>query len=183
MQTTIEKKANEQKQIIAIVLFVLAIAFGFFFTKEQYYSYLEKADTLETISKNAGEKKESLDRLVSLGKEIAENASLQSDIERYAGVFREDTILDSLFAPMDGVNISSVSIAHGEKMPNGLSLANLNLTFQAQDLTTLKGFLNYLTASKTNKKSYMIKSLSFPFDLSKNEPITSNVTLGMYYFE
>ncbi|EKD29751.1 MAG: hypothetical protein ACD_78C00290G0001 [uncultured bacterium (gcode 4)] len=71
----------------------------------------------------------------------------------------------------------------GEKLPNGLSEANISLSFQSQDITTLNNFLEYLTAGKTNKKSYVIKNMSFPLDTTKNEPIASTVELGMFYLD
>lgn len=183
MQTNVTKKADEQKQMIALVLLGLAILIGFFLTKEQYYSYIEKSDSLSTVTKAAEEKKASHVKLQNLVKEITENASLQSDIERYAGDFREDQIIDSLFTRINGVSIASISMSPGEKAPNGLSLANISLAFRADDLTSLTNFLEYLTTSKANKKSYIVKNISFPLDQSKNEPISSSVELGMYYFK
>ncbi len=118
-----------------------------------------------------------------MAKNIENDAELQNDIERYAGDFREDTVLDSLFAPMNGVNIANISISKGEKSPNGLSLANISLSFKVQDINALNNFLNYLTNSKTNKKSYIIKNLNFPLDTTKNEPVSANIELSMYYFE
>ena len=71
----------------------------------------------------------------------------------------------------------------GEKTPNGLSLANISLSLKAQDRATLGNYLNYLTNSKTNKKSYIIKNLNFPLDTMKDVPVSVNMELGMYYFE
>lgn len=118
-----------------------------------------------------------------MAKSIENDVELQSNIERYAGDFREDTILDSLFATINGISIANISIAKGEKVPNGLSLANISLSLKAQDTNTLNNFLNYLTNSKTNKKSYIIKNLNFPLDTTKNEPVSASLELGMYYFE
>lgn len=116
-------------------------------------------------------------------KSIENDAELQDNIGRYASEFREDTIIDSLFAPINGVSIANIAISKGDKAPNGLSLATISLTLKTQDITTLENFLDYLTNSKTNKKSYIIKSLNFPFDTTKNEPASVSLELGMYYFQ
>lgn len=183
MQTTLQDKEKNKKQIISLVLLVLSIIIGFFFTIDQGYSYIEKKDTLETSKKEVSEKKWDLERLQNMAKNIENDVELQSDIERYAGDFREDTILDSLFATINGISIANISMAKWEKVPNGLSLANISLSFKAQDTNTLNNFLNYLTNSKTNKKSYIIKNLNFPLDTTKNEPVSASLELSMYYFE
>lgn len=114
-------------------------------------------------------------------KDIENNVGLQDDIGRYGSEFREDAILDSLFTPINGVNIANISISKGEKTPNGLSLATIALSFKVQDITTLNRFLDYLTNSKTNKRSYIIRNLNFPLDTTKNEPVSASMELGMYY--
>lgn len=116
-------------------------------------------------------------------KNIANNEELQNDIERYAGDFREDAVLDSIFAPMNGINIANITMSKGEKSPNGLSIATISLSFKAQDTNALNNFLDYMTNSKKNKKSYIIKNLNFPLDTTKNAPVSANIELGMYYFE
>lgn len=183
MQTTLQDKEKNRKQMISLVLLASSIVIGFFFTMDQGYSYIEKKDTLEATKKEVSEKKGTLERLQAMTKNIASNVELQGDIERYGSEFREDTILDSLFAPIGGISIANISISKGEKSPNGLSIANISLSLKAQDRTTLGNFLNYLTSSKINKKSYIIKSVNFPLDTTKDEAMAVNLELGMYYFQ
>jgi len=114
---------------------------------------------------------------------IEKDTTLQNEISRYGGDFREDAILDSIFSPNNtGISIANISLSKGEKTANGLSLANISLSFKAQDIYTLNTFLNYLTSGK-NSKSYVIKNLSFPLDTTKNEAVSASIELGMYYFE
>ncbi len=117
-------------------------------------------------------------------KAIDDNVSLQAEISRYGGEFREDAILDSIFSPENkGISIANISMSKGEKTANGLSLANISLSFKAQDYYSLNNFLNYLTEGKNNSKSYVIKNFSFPLDTTKNEAVSASIELGMYYFE
>lgn len=183
MQTNLQTKEKNRNQIISIILLCLSIIIGFFFTMDQWYGYIEKRDALETIKKEAGEKKGTLEKLQNTAKTIENNKELQNDIERYAGDFREDAILDSIFAPINGISIANIAISKGDKTPNGLSLAAISLSLKAQDTNTLNNYLAYLTNSKTNKKSYIIKELSFPLDTTKNDPVAASVELAMYYFE
>lgn len=57
MQTTLQKKEENKKQMISLVLLCLSIIMGFFLTMDQGYSYIEKKDTLATTKKEASEKK------------------------------------------------------------------------------------------------------------------------------
>lgn len=57
MQTTLQDKEKNKKQIISLVLLILSIIIGFFFTIDQGYSYIEKKDTFETSKKEVSEKK------------------------------------------------------------------------------------------------------------------------------
>ncbi len=183
MQTTPQEKEKNKKQIISLVLISLSILIGFFFTMDQGYSYIEKKDTLETTKKEANEKKAELTKLEALINTIKTNTGLLDDIERFGSTFREDIIIDSLFAHINGISIASFSVSRGEKSPNGLSLATVSLSLKAEDISALSNYLNYLTNSKANKRSYVIKNISFPLDTTKNEAVSVNLSLGMYYFE
>lgn len=183
MQTTAQEKEKNKRQMISLVFICLSILIGFFFTMDQGYSYIEKKDTFETTKKELDEKKSTLVKLQNLEKSIESNTELNNDIERFAGEFREDSIFNSIFATINGINIANISISKGEKSPNGLSIASISLSLKAQDSTALSNFLNYLTNSQVDKKSYIIKSLNFPFDSTKNEPVSVSLELGMYYFE
>lgn len=57
MQTTLQDKEKNRKQMISLVLLASSIVIGFFFTIDQGYSYIEKKDTLETTKKEVSEKK------------------------------------------------------------------------------------------------------------------------------
>lgn len=184
MQTNLQNIDDNRKQIIAIAFLCLSILIGFFFTINQAYSYIENKDTLEAVKKDAAEQKSTLDKLNIIKENIDNDIALQNDISRYGGDFREDSILDSIFSPINtGINITSISMSKGEKTTNGLSLATISLSFKAQDIYTLNKFLDYLTTEKNNSKSYVIKHLNFPFDTTKNEAVSVGIELGMYYFE
>ncbi|MDP2104020.1 MAG: hypothetical protein Q8K26_03805 [Candidatus Gracilibacteria bacterium] len=177
------KSPKTSGNISSLLILVLSIALAFFFTRVQYYQYMENKDTLASTTQEMQNKKNDLEALQLIAKNIEADKTIGDNIERFAGAFREDVVLDSLFIPTTGVSISNVTMNKGEKLPNGLSEASISLSFQSQDITTLNNFLEYLTAGKTNKKSYVIKNMSFPLDTTKNEPIASTVELGMFYLD
>lgn len=183
MQTTQQDKEKNQKQVISLILLIASILLGFFITIDQGYTYIEQKDTLEMTTKEILEKKWTLEKLQEMAKSIETNVELQNDMARYAGDFREDIIIDSIFSPISGVSIASMSMSEWEKAPNGLSLANITLSLKVRDRDTLNKFLNYLTNSKINTKSYIIKSLTFPFDTTKDEPVSVSLELSMHYFK
>lgn len=57
MQTTLQNTEKNRRQIISLILLILSIVIGFFFTMDQGYGYIEKKDTLEATKKEASEKK------------------------------------------------------------------------------------------------------------------------------
>lgn len=57
MQTTLQDKEKNRNQIVSLILLCLSIIIGFFFTMDQGYGYIEKKDALETVKKEASEKK------------------------------------------------------------------------------------------------------------------------------
>ncbi|MDD2891650.1 MAG: hypothetical protein PHQ95_01675 [Candidatus Gracilibacteria bacterium] len=183
MQTTLQNKEKNNKQMLSLIFLSLSIVIGFFFTMDQGYTYMENKDMLETTRQEVSEKKLSLEQLQNMAKNIESNIELQDDLGRYGDTFREDTIIDSIFTPVNGINIANITMSKGEKAPNGLSLATISLSLKAQNIATLESFLNYLTNSKTNKKSYIIKSLNFPFDTTRDSSVSVMMELGMYYFE
>ena len=140
-------------------------------------------DAFESSKKEVIEKKWTLQHLQDMTKNVEQDTALLSDIERYAGNFREDIIFDNLFALINGISIANISLSPWEKSPNGLSLANISLSIKAQDMNALTNYLNNLTRSTIGKKSYIIKNLSFPLDTTKNEPIAASLEISMYYFK
>lgn len=171
-----------KKHTSKVLILTLALAIGFFFTRDQYYTYLDNSTTLEQAKKENTDKKTVLDTLNSLKSRIASDETLKRTIDQFGQSFREDLILDSLFTHMNGVSVASANISKGEKLPNGISIGTVSLSFRVDSITTLNSFLEYLTSDKSNKR-YMIKSLSFPLDTTKFEPFSVSAELGTYYID
>lgn len=74
MQTTLQEKEKNKKQMISLVFLTLSIVIGFFFAMDQGYGYIERKDTLETLKKEVNEKKQALERLQNISKSVDDNA-------------------------------------------------------------------------------------------------------------
>lgn len=57
MQATLQNKEKNRNKIISIALLCLSIVIGFFFTMDQGYGYIEKKDALDTVKKEASDRK------------------------------------------------------------------------------------------------------------------------------
>lgn len=179
---TTERFQSSKNNILPIVLVLLGLFVGGFFTYDLYYSSVEKSSQLEEAKAVAQDKQQTLDGLNSL-KQKAGSQEAQADAMRYAGQYREDQILDSLFALAgSGVTIGSVSFTEGERLPVGISLATVNVSVQAATLDQFESFIDDLT-SENAKRRYLIKSMSFPYDTSSSLPISASLQLGLYYLK
>lgn len=176
-------REKTRSQTGTFVVLLLAVVIGFFFTQDQYYSYIANQDTVSQAHAENTKKEKTLSDLNVLEKKVSSDTALRDSLDRYAGTFREDTVIDSLFAPQSDISISEVSIGRGDKLPNGLSMADISVSLRAGNTLSLLNFLDYLTNKTDNKRSYVIKSLSFPLDTSADGPQDVSLSLGMYYFD
>lgn len=189
MNALTETTQARRTQGMTFIILAITLLTGLFYTWDAYTAYIENQDTLTKTRIENVDKKKVLDNLMALGGEdgnggrIQSDAALKDSLERYAGTFREDAIIDSIFAKGANVSISSITIGKGGKLPNGLSMADISLSLRAPNIATLNNYLDYLTEKKENKKSYVIKNLSFPFDSTKDESVNVSLSLGMYYFD
>ncbi len=169
---------------IAIALLVFSLLLFVFFERDAYDSYLSAGVDLDAAKTTESQVTAELDTLnaihTSLDAKTASN-TVRDDVARYADALREDTVIRSLFVRNPALSIASIGISGGQVLPSGLSLADITVSFTIKDVIELNKFLEYLT-SPQSKKRYVIKSLSFPFDMGNDAPISASLVLGMYYF-
>ena len=169
---------------IAIALLVFSLLLFVFFERDAYDSYLSAGVDLDAAKTTESQVTAELDALnaihTSLDGKTGSN-TVRGDVARYADALREDTIIRSLFVRNPALSIASVGISGGQVLPSGLSLADITVSFTIKDVIELNKFLEYLT-SPQSKKRYVIKSLTFPFDMGSDAPLSTSLVLGMYYF-
>ena len=173
-QNRFQSGTNLSLPVACILLGILILSF---FTYDGYRSYIEKNDRLASETDKGNQTKLTIDRLNAL-RATSETASGKLQKERYAGTFREDQILESLFSLVgSGISIGSVSMGFGERLPIGLSLAGITLSVAADNVEALNGYIDALTGTAGNRR-YMIKGLSFPMDTNNlASPVIANLQL------
>ena len=123
---------------------------------------MEQSDAIATAQAQLDTTNQNLTSLQAVEKNL-KDPTIAGDIQRYASSFREDDILENIFSNTSGVSIQNISMDKGQKTPNGLSLANINLSLMVTSKDQLISFLDYLT-SPTNTKRYIIQSVNYPYD-------------------
>lgn len=95
---------------IAIALILLSVFIASFFTYDAYYASIEKSNALSELRSQTNEKEKELQALNALKTESSSSGSM-AEIERYAGNFREDSLLSNLTASIgNDVTIGNVTI-------------------------------------------------------------------------
>ncbi|MDD2487597.1 MAG: hypothetical protein PHS92_04485 [Candidatus Gracilibacteria bacterium] len=174
-------KNPEQKSIYASVLIVLSLIVLFFVTKDSYYANMEKNTNLEALTNQSQELKDELNALNKIKSDLSSSPQMQKIMNQYGGEFREDNIINNIFMANRGINISDISMDKGEKLPNGLTLANVSINLQAQKIEDLNNYYNYLTSENSNLR-FVIKNTNFPFNMKNTGTLPVSISLGMYYF-
>lgn len=167
---------SKQSPILPILLVIISIFIGIFFTYDQAMLSLENDDTIEraTVEKEqAGKLLETLNSYEKKSKEQSTNGKL-------VGIFREDTMLEQVFALVGNRGqIGNISITQGEKLSTGLALATISLNIQTDSLENFLAILD--DATKGAGQRYYIRGLSIPYSSGKNDAVNTVLQLGMYH--
>lgn len=166
-------------EFLPAVMLAVAIVVSALFAYPDFYTVTAKKDEYVQASNERETKSKELAELNVL-KSKASEPIFAEELERYAGPYREDSIITSLFSGLNnGVLPLSIALDRGNKLPNGLSQGSVELGLRVGNQAVLLRYVNYLTSEKA-KKRYVIKSMSFPFDSTspKIEPFNVSISLG-----
>ena len=152
-----------------LVLF-LSIAIGLFWTMDQYSQYMAKSEERDTLEMKAKSLRSELDVLNNKEKELDKDENTKRAVRQYASKYMENQILDQIYRKIDGILVHEISMTAGQKLSNGLSLANISISVDARNINFLNDYINYLTSDK-NEVRFKINTLSFP--LKTENPDTS----------
>ncbi len=65
------------------------------------------------------------------------------------------------------INISSISVDKGRKLPNGLSLGSVNIAIQATSVDDIVSYITYLTTA--SDFAFTLDNISLPIDTNPGE--------------
>jgi hypothetical protein len=150
---------------------------AFVFTYDFFIEHQNKVEayaTAQSDQEKAGKILENLDKVK------VESQKNSTELQKYIQEFREDVIYEKVFSLMgtDG-KIGSISIDRGETLTSGLTLTNIQFSFESENLDNVLSFLDRATDA-TGKQRYLVKSFAFPFASANVAPISASVSLGIY---
>ncbi len=169
---------NDKKHII-IALILASILVVVFFTQGVVDEYMASSDAIDTASGKLSAVTAELANLKKIEAGLGDVKMLE-DVKKYAAPFREDEILTAVFEPSIAGSIQNVTISKGQKMPNGLSQADVNVSLTVSTKEQIMTYMQYLTDIK-NTKRFVIKSVDYPFSAG-DEGGSVALQLGVYYY-
>ncbi|MDD2565290.1 MAG: hypothetical protein PHZ26_00980 [Candidatus Gracilibacteria bacterium] len=176
-------KRADKNNIYATLLIIITLGITFFVLSDLYSSYNQYNEEVASLKIKEKSLNEELMTLNEKKNKVKNDKKTQQLIAQYASPYREDIILNQIYAKFDGVNINDISMDKGQKLPNGLSMANIGFSIDAKNIVELNKYLEYLT-DKTSNVRFIIKNAAFPLNSeNQNSTTQASLSLGMYYFE
>lgn len=176
-------KNADKKSMYAILLLLLTIAIWFFLTTSLYSTYATSSEEKTGLDTRIESLREEVNVLNKKKDQVSNDKSTREAIAQFASQYREDLILNQIYAKFDWVLVQDINMDKWQKLPNGLNLAWVSISVTAKNLTELNKYLTYLT-DKTSNIRFVIKSVSFPLNSENtSSAVSASISLGMYYFE
>lgn len=185
---------ENKKSALPFLVITLAMFIGWFLMKDMYYTHLDLKESYRVAKLDMDSKKQTLDSFNAIKQKIESNEEEKKNIDKYAWDFREDLIINSIFAKSkysnnsltsswSFVSIKSLTMDKWEKLSNWLSVATISVDLEAQNLKELSSFTDSLVDNNDTTR-FLIRSINFPYN-SKGEAtsLPVNLSLWMYYLE
>jgi hypothetical protein len=193
MQANNTTQKNRVYAPIIIGLSLLIISLGLY---PLYVSYVDTSVQIATIEKTKSEKTTKSEAIKKMQALFAGSGSsdIKAKVEKYKNKFDTSSIMSTVMLNKytasstltpPAINISSINIDPGKKLPSGLSLGTVSLSLSADTPDQIVDYLTYLTTESS--LAFTIDSISLPLDTANVAPTTTGVslsiTLGVYYYE
>lgn len=178
---------------IIIGLSLLVISLGLY---PLYVSYVDTSVEIATLEKSKSEKTAKSEAIKKMQALFAGSGSsdIKAKVEKYKNKFDSSQIMSTVMLNKytmastltpPAINISSINIDTGKKLPSGLSLATVSLALSADTPDQIVDYITYLTTESS--LAFTIDSISLPLDTGNIAPSTTGVSLsimlGVYYYE
>jgi hypothetical protein len=186
----------QYNQIFGPILIGLTLLIGAFFLRPLYTEYLNSEVQLTMIEQQKVDKQKSLDELIAMQQNFASSGitEISQKIQKLDQKFSASDIMETVMLNeftkattilQPRIEITSINVSEGNKLPNGLSLGLVNLALSALSVDDMIEYITYLTQS--SRFAFTIDSISLPIDTTKANPLNTGVslslTLGIYYYE
>lgn len=179
------------------ILIGIAIFLWVLFLKPLYETTIEKETTLSTLEKKFTQKEKDYNDILLI-KEKWNSGTLNDISARVKKLGRKFNTSDIMQTVMLNdftkssignpahINISSISVDKGRKLPNGLSLGSVNIAIQATSVDDIVSYITYLTTA--SDFAFTLDNISLPIDTNPGEGDVIlwyglTLSLGVYHYE
>jgi hypothetical protein len=186
---------NQSYRIYAPITFAVALIIGIAFVRPLYTEYMDARTEAATATRLESEKKKDLDALIALQNSFASSGSTElvekvkkldkkwNEAQIMSAVMLTDYTKGSAYIPAP-IEISSIVLDKGKKLPSGLSLGTVTLALTGKSIDDVVSFLTYLTMNSSYV--FTLDSISLPLSVPVQKDVGDiglGVTLGVYYYE
>jgi len=176
------KKTNKSN-MYAILILLATIWITLFVLSDLYSSYTQFSEEKASLKTKEETLSNELKALNEKQEKVKSDKKTLQLISQYASPYREDLILNQIYAKFDWISINDITMDKWQKLPNWLSMANINFSVNAKNIIALNKYLDYLT-NKTSNIRFVIKNVNFPLNSeNQNSTTQASLSLWMYYFE
>jgi hypothetical protein len=174
---------------ISIILIVLVIY-------PMYINYTDTKVVISSLEKTKVEKLKKIDEITAMQRIFTESGSsdIKSKVQKYNHPYNTSNILEAVMVNKytkstdlspSSVNIGTVSVDKGKKLPSGLSLANVSIVVSAESPDQIIEYITYLTTESSF--AFTLDNISLPLDTASlaqdSKSLSLALSLGVYYYE
>ncbi len=153
-----------------------------------YTNYVDSSIEISVLEKSKAEKQKKIDEIKAIQLLFTETGSsdIKSKVQKYNHTFDTSNIMEvvmvnkytkaSTLTPSQ-INIGSISVDKGKKLPSGLSLATVSVVVSADTPDQIIDYLTYLTTESAY--AFTIDSIALPLDTATAAQDNKGLSLSL----
>lgn len=161
-----------------------------------YVTYVDKDIEISHLETQKSERQGKLDKITEIQAQFAGTGSseIRDRVKKYDHAYNTSDIMEAVMVNKftksttltpASINIGSINIDKGKKLPNWLSMANISLAVSGDTSDQIIDYITYLATE--SKFAFTIDSITLPIDTTVSEQdgnsIALNISLWVYYYE
>jgi hypothetical protein len=191
-----QNNTTQKNRVYAPVMIGISLLFVIFGLYPLYTAYTDTRVEISGLEKTKSEKISKINAIKNMQAIFAGSGSndLKVRVQKYTHPYNTSDIMASVMLNKytasstltpAAINISSINVDTGRKLPNWLSMATVSLSLSADTPDQIVDYLTYLTTESAF--AFTIDSISLPLDTGNIAANTTGVSLaialGVYYYE
>lgn len=194
--TTPQNDTIQKNRVYAPIIIGLSLLLITLVLYPIYTTYVDTSIQISALEKTKSEKEKKINEIKAMQAMFASSGSsdLKEKVKKYSHTFNTSDIMEAVMLNKftratqltpASIEIGSISIGKGSKLPNWLSLASVSVNITGDTPAQIIQYITYLTTE--SPFAFTIDSISLPLDTasaSADATTTSlSLSLGMYYYE